>query len=92
MNARHNLSPAIAPLRLAQPKPITIDITARFGHRLREMRTRKGLTQTALSGLLGMDRSYLSDVERGRKSISLPMLEVLALGFKTTLSEMLDGL
>jgi transcriptional regulator with XRE-family HTH domain len=40
----------------------------------------------------GIDRSFISDVERGRKSISLPMLEVIALGLKMTLSELLRDL
>ena len=37
----------------------------------------------------GIDRTFISDVERGRKSISLPMLEILALGLKMSLSELL---
>jgi transcriptional regulator with XRE-family HTH domain len=40
----------------------------------------------------GIDRSFISDVERGRKSISLPMLEVIALGLKMSLSELLRDL
>jgi len=40
----------------------------------------------------GIDRSFISDVERGRKSISLPMLEVIALGLKMSLSELLKDL
>jgi transcriptional regulator with XRE-family HTH domain len=41
---------------------------------------------------LGIDRSYISDVERGRKSISLPMMEVIALGMKMSLSDLLRDL
>jgi transcriptional regulator with XRE-family HTH domain len=37
----------------------------------------------------GIDRTFISDVERGRKSISLPIMEVMALGFKMSLSELL---
>jgi transcriptional regulator with XRE-family HTH domain len=40
----------------------------------------------------GIDRSFISDVERGRKSISLHMLEVIALGMKMDLSELLHGI
>ena len=39
--------------------------------------------------ILAVDRTFISDVERGRKSISLPMLEVLALGLRMSLSELL---
>ena len=37
----------------------------------------------------GIDRTFISDVERGRRSISLPTLEILALGLKMTLSDLL---
>ena len=50
------------------------------------------MTQQKLADLLGMDRSFISDVERGRKSMSLLFLDIVAQGFKLTLSELLDGL
>ena len=40
----------------------------------------------------GIDRSFISDVERGKKSISLVFLEVIALGLKIELSDLLSGL
>ncbi|WP_396271096.1 helix-turn-helix domain-containing protein [Granulicella paludicola] len=39
----------------------------------------------------GIDRSFISDVERGKKSISLVFLDVIALGLKVELSELLRG-
>ncbi len=38
---------------------------------------------------LGLDRSYLSDVERGKRNISIDNLEVIARGFGLTLSRLL---
>ena len=40
----------------------------------------------------GIDRTFISDVERGRKGISLPMLEVIAIGMKMSLSDLLRGI
>ncbi len=37
---------------------------------------------------LGLDRSYLSDVERGKRNISVVNLEVIARGFGLTLSRL----
>jgi len=65
------------------------DVSSRFGVRLRELRRERNLTQLRMANDFGIDRSFISDVERGRKSISLPMLEVIALGMKMTLSELL---
>ena len=68
---------------------VSMDVSTRFGRRLRELRRERNLTQLRMAVDFGIDRSYISDVERGRKSISLPILEVLALGFRLTLSELL---
>ncbi len=65
------------------------DVSSRFGLRLRELRRERNLTQLRMAVEFGIDRTFISDVERGRKSISLPMLEVLALGFNLSLSELL---
>jgi DNA-binding XRE family transcriptional regulator len=65
------------------------DVSSRFGVRLRELRRERNMTQLQMAVEFGIDRTFISDVERGRKSISLPMLEVLALGFNLSLSELL---
>ncbi|NLI08798.1 MAG: helix-turn-helix transcriptional regulator [Thermotogaceae bacterium] len=54
------------------------DICKKFGRRLREIRDRKGMTQEKLSEISGLERSYISDVERGARSISLKNIERLA--------------
>lgn len=68
------------------------DVGSRFGVRLRIMRKERAMTQLQMAITFGMDRSYISDVERGRKSISLPMLEVIALGMKVSLSVLFQDL
>ena len=68
---------------------VSLDVSSRFGVRLRQLRRDRNLTQLRMAVDFGIDRTFISDVERGRKSISLPMLEVLALGFQLSLSELL---
>jgi DNA-binding XRE family transcriptional regulator len=68
------------------------DVTSRFGVRLRQLRKERNMTQVRMAIDFGIDRSYISDVERGRKAISLPMLEVIALGMNVSLSDLLRGL
>ena len=67
------------------------DIHSRMGRRLRELRRERQLTQVRMAVSFGIDRTFISDVETGRKSISLPFLEVIALGMKLSLSELLEG-
>ncbi len=67
-------------------------VSIRFGSRLRQLRRERQLTQLQLAEMLGVDRSYLSDVERGRTGMTLPYLKKVADGFQLTLSELLDGI
>jgi|HubBroStandDraft_5_1064220.scaffolds.fasta_scaffold351225_2 DNA-binding XRE family transcriptional regulator len=66
-------------------------ITDRFGIRLRTLRKARGMTQLEMSIEFGIDRSFISDVERGKKAISLPLLEVIAIGFGMSMSDLLSN-
>lgn len=59
---------------------------ADFGHTLRLLRVRHNLSQEKLADAVGMNRSYLSDVERGLNSISLQYMVKVAKVLKIKLS------
>ena len=40
----------------------------------------------------GIDRSYVPDMETGKKNVCLPTLEIIAKGFEITISMLLRGL
>lgn len=67
-------------------------VMRRFGKRLRHLRQQRGWTQMHMAIEFKIDRAYLSDVERGVKSISLPMVEKIAQAFQTSLSEILKDI
>ncbi len=48
-----------------------MDIKVRFGKAIREYRTKKGISQEDLAELCGLHRTYISDVERGERNVSL---------------------
>lgn len=83
--------PACDP-RLPEACNLPRDIASRFGRRIRELRQRKGMTQIEVAVTFGIDRTFISDVERGRKSVCLPTLEIFALGFGVSLSDLLRGI
>jgi transcriptional regulator with XRE-family HTH domain len=68
------------------------DVQARFGKRLRALRKKHGWTQEAWSYKLGLDRTYLSDIENGRMNVSIVNLEIIAKGFDISLAKLLSGI
>lgn|GEM_PF-531229 len=72
--------------------PMTGDyrhVGQRFGERLRELRRQRQMTQIDMAVEFGIDRSYISDIECGKKGISLATLEVIAIGFQIKLADLL---
>ncbi|MBA2677254.1 MAG: helix-turn-helix domain-containing protein [Ktedonobacteraceae bacterium] len=49
------------------------------------------MTQTDLAVHLGMDRSFLSDLERGKREPCLRTLEVIAQGFELSLPQLFSS-
>ncbi len=99
----HLLSPDLTPAPRLPPSAATcgtsgarsypVDhINRRFGNRLRALRKEQNFTQLRMAIDFGVDRSFISDLECGHKGVSLPILEVFALGLNLSLSDLLDGL
>ncbi len=80
------------PTPAAEDANLPRDIASRFGRRVRELRQAREMTQLEVAVHFGIDRTFISDVERGRKGVCLPTMEVFALGFGVSLSDLLRGL
>jgi transcriptional regulator with XRE-family HTH domain len=61
------------------------DVNHRIAARVRELRSRQGLSLDALAGKSGVSRSMISVIERGQSSPTAVVLEKLAVGLGTTL-------
>lgn len=64
------------------------DIRERFGDAVRDRREALGLTQEAFAERAGIHRTYLSDVERGTRNLSLVNVERIADALDLKLSEL----
>ena len=64
------------------------NIKVRFGKRIREMRLLKGISQEKLAELADLDRTYITGIERGKRNVSITVMEKLSFAFETPLSEL----
>jgi transcriptional regulator with XRE-family HTH domain len=67
------------------------DVLARFGARLRELRAETGLSQEAFAAKCGLDRTYISGIERGQRNVSLRNIERIARFLGISVSDLLEG-
>lgn len=67
-----------------------MNIQTQLGRRVRYIRQSKGLTQREVAEVGGIERSYLSRIERGEFKPQLDTIVLLAQGLRVTLSELFD--
>jgi transcriptional regulator with XRE-family HTH domain len=66
------------------------DIQKRFGNNVRILRKHKGISQETLAFKCGLHRTYVSDVERGSRNISLINIEKIAKALSVSIKELFD--
>lgn len=60
-------------------------IQAQFGQRVKLLRLQCGLSQEAFADKCGLDRTYISGIERGVRNPTLEVISVIAVGLKVEL-------
>jgi transcriptional regulator with XRE-family HTH domain len=68
------------------------EILLKFGDRVRELRKAKGLSQEAFASICGLDRTYISGIERGVRNISLLNIQLIAKALDISLANLMRGL
>lgn len=68
------------------------EILLKFGKRVRGLRNAKGLSQEAFASLCGLDRTYISGIERGVRNVSLANISLIAQSLKVSLAELMRDL
>ncbi|MBU4681441.1 helix-turn-helix transcriptional regulator [Cedecea davisae] len=63
----------------------TKKITVQFGQRVRKLRLEAGLSQEAFADKCGLDRTYISGIERGVRNPTLEVIAVIAEGLDISL-------
>lgn len=82
----------ISPKGYSHHASVAIDICTRLGRRIRRLRQQRGWTQTYLAEHTGLGRAFISNLENGRKEACLRSMEILAIGFDVSLSQLFRDL
>lgn len=61
-----------------------------FGQRIKKLRKEKGLSQEKLAYICGLHRTYISDVERGSRNISLENIYAISKALDISLKDLFD--
>ena len=64
-----------------------MDIKLSVGKRVKELRNKLGISQQEFADLAGLDRTYITSVECGKRNISIVNIEKLARALKVSLAE-----
>lgn len=69
-----------------------MDINTHFGNRIREERLKQNLSQEKLALEAGIDRTYITDIEKGSRNVSLAIAYKLSVALDTSLSKLLENI
>ena len=64
------------------------EIRVRFGKTLRKLRKKQGVSQEAFADKCDLQRTYISDIERGERNVSLENIEKIAQVLNIQMSEL----
>lgn len=71
-----------------QVKP---DVCKALGERIRALRQDRKLSQERFADLCGLDRTYISGIERGTRNPSLKNIALIAKTLKVSLRDLFEG-
>jgi transcriptional regulator with XRE-family HTH domain len=69
-----------------------VSVAEQLGLNIRVSRTRRQLTQEGLADAAELHPTYISEIERGKRRISVETLLKIAKALNCSVSELLDGI
>jgi transcriptional regulator with XRE-family HTH domain len=73
-------------------KRSSTNICTQFGQAIRKRRMALELSQEALAERAGLHRTYIADIERGSRNVSLQNIEKIARALGVSISSLFTGL
>jgi len=69
-----------------------MNILVQFGNKVRELRKQKKFSQEELAQKTGLHRTYISDIERGNRNVSLENIKKIANALDVRMDFLLKGI
>ncbi|WP_310378914.1 helix-turn-helix transcriptional regulator [Flavobacterium sp.] len=63
-----------------------MNIKEKFGQKVKILREEKNLSIEQLANISNVDRNYISDIEKGKRNISIEIIEKVITGLETDLA------
>lgn len=67
-----------------------VDIKKKFGMQVRRLRKDLGLSQEELASQANLDRTFISHIERGTRSITIESIEKVSRALNVDIQELFD--
>jgi transcriptional regulator with XRE-family HTH domain len=63
-----------------------MNIKEKFGQKVKSLREEKGISIEHLANNSNVDRNYISDIEKGKRNVSIEVIEKIMMGLETDLA------
>ena len=60
-----------------------MNIKEKFGTKVKELRDQKGFSIEFLANISNVDRTYISDIEKGKRNVSIEIMEKIILALES---------
>lgn len=67
-----------------------MNIKEKFGAKIKLLREQKQISIEHLANISNVDRNYISDIEKGKRNVSLLIIEKLAKGLEINIQELFN--
>ncbi|MFZ9982479.1 MAG: helix-turn-helix domain-containing protein [Cyclobacteriaceae bacterium] len=69
---------------------VPVNIKEKFGMRVRTLRLKNGLSLESLANKAELDRTYIPSIEKGKRNVSIIVIEKLANALNVEISDLFE--
>lgn len=67
-----------------------MNLKEKFGHKIKTLREQKDYSIEYLANVANIDRTYISEIEKGKRNVSLLIIEKLSKALEVSIQDLFD--